>query len=103
MVLATVGRLGQPTLKELAEEEQVKPSSMTRVAEALEAAGLIDRSVDERDRRVSRVTLTAEGRRTLKAVREARTTYLTERLAGLEGVDERQLLATVELLEAMSR
>lgn len=103
MVLATIGRLGNPTLKELAEEEQVKPSSMTRVAEALSAAGLIERSVDEVDRRVSRVTLTVEGRRTLKSVRDARTAYLAERLATVEGVDARALTAAVELLEAMAR
>ena len=103
MVLATIGRLGAPTLKELAEEEQVMPSSMTRVAEALTSAGLVDRSTDESDRRVSRLTLTSAGQRTLKTVREARTSYLTERLAALDGVDEAQLRRAVELLEAMGQ
>ncbi len=103
MVLATIGRLGGPTLKELAEEEQVMPSSMTRVAEALTSAGLADRRTDDTDRRVSRLTLTPAGQRTLKAVRDARTAYLAERLAELNGVDEEQLRKAVELLEAMGQ
>lgn len=100
MVLATVGRLGQPTLKELAEEEQVKPATITKVAEALTTAGLIERSVDPSDRRVSRVALTPAGRRTLKTVREARTNYLAQQLVG---VDAERLASAVDLLEAMAR
>ena len=65
--LATVERLGTPTLGELAASEQVQPPSMTKIVVALEAAGLVARQEEETDRRIVRVKLTAEGRRTLAA------------------------------------
>src|SRR5271169_5862757 len=53
--LATVERLGEPTLGELAAAEQVQPPSMTRLAEGLARAGLVERVVDAADRRFARV------------------------------------------------
>src|SRR6202035_2257845 len=41
--LATVERLGTPTLGELATSEQVQPTSMTKIVVGLEAAGLVTR------------------------------------------------------------
>ena len=70
--LATVERLGSPTLGELAASEQVRPPSMTKIVVGLEAAGLVARQVDVDDRRVARVTLTAEGRRVLQRSRSLR-------------------------------
>ncbi len=45
--LATVERLGTPTLGELASSEQVQPPSMTKIVVALEAAGLVARQEDD--------------------------------------------------------
>src|ERR1700691_613696 len=47
--LATVERLGTPTLGELAASEQVRPPSMTRIVVGLEGAGLVTRRVDAED------------------------------------------------------
>src|SRR5271165_5492138 len=63
--LATVERLGTPTLGELASSEQVQPPSMTKIVVGLEGAGLVARQEDNNDGRIVRVKLTAEGRRTL--------------------------------------
>src|SRR5471032_3308558 len=70
--LATVERLGTPTLGELAASEQVQPPSMTKIVVGLEAAGLVARQEEEADRRIVRVKLTAEGRRTLARSRSLR-------------------------------
>lgn len=86
--LAAVKRLGRPTLGELAQAEQVQPPSMTRVVAALESAGLLARSGDEGDRRVSRVELTSEGRATLDRIRSLKTAYLARQI-GLLGPAER--------------
>src|SRR5271169_4885261 len=59
--LATVERLGTPTLGEMASTEQVQPPSMTKMVVGLEAAGFLTRGEDDSDGRVERVTLTAEG------------------------------------------
>src|SRR5271154_3970118 len=55
--LATIERLGTPTLGELASSEQVQPPSMTKIVVGLEAAGLVLRQEDDRDRRIARVKL----------------------------------------------
>src|ERR1019366_683842 len=70
--LATVERLGTPTLGELASSEQVQPPSMTKIVVGLEAAGLVARREEEADRRIVRVKLTADGRRTLARSRSLR-------------------------------
>lgn len=99
--LATVERLGTPTLGELASSEQVQPPSMTKIVVGLEGAGLVARQEDESDRRIVRVKLTAEGRRTLARSRSLRNAYLVRRLRRLS-VDERAALEdSVRLLEQL--
>jgi DNA-binding MarR family transcriptional regulator len=95
--LATVERLGTPTLGELASSEQVQPPSMTKIVVGLEAAGLVARQEEEADRRIVRVKLTADGRRTLARSRSLRNAYLVRRLRRLS-VDDRAALADVVCL-----
>jgi DNA-binding MarR family transcriptional regulator len=99
--LATVERLGTPTLGELAASEQVRPPSMTRNVVGLEAAGLVRRRVDDDDRRVARVMLTAEGRRVLQRSRSLRTAFLARRLRRLSESERQSLGDLVRLLEKL--
>lgn len=99
--LATVERLGTPTLGELASSEQVQPPSMTKIVVGLEAAGLVERQEEERDRRVVRVRLTAEGRRTLARSRSLRNAYLVKRLRRLPVDDRAAVRDVVALLEQL--
>src|SRR3984957_12894089 len=99
--LATVERLGTPTLGELASSEQVQPPSMTKIVVGLESAGLVARQEDDNDRRIVRVKLTGEGRRTLARSRSLRTAYLVRRLPALSGEDRGALEAAVRLLEQL--
>ncbi len=97
--LASVSHMGEPTLGELSEREQVQPPTMTRVVTALEAAGLVVREVDPADRRVVRVRLTPSGRRMLQRVRSSKTAYLARRIDALGPDDRRTLDDAVRLLE----
>lgn len=97
--LATVERLGTPTLGELASSEQVQPPSMTKIVVGLEAAGLVARQEDDSDRRIVRVKLTAEGRRTLARSRSLRNAYLVRRLRRLSVEERAALEDAVRLLE----
>ena len=97
--LATVERLGTPTLGELASSEQVQPPSMTKIVVGLEAAGLVARQEDDADGRIVRVQLTAEGRRTLQRSRSLRNAYLVRRLRGLSTDERAALEDVVRLLE----
>jgi DNA-binding MarR family transcriptional regulator len=99
--LATVERLGSPTLGELAGSEQVRPPSMTRIVVGLEAAGLVTRQVDTDDRRVARVTVTAEGRRVLQRSRSLRTAFVARRLRRLSEPERESLGELVRLLERL--
>ena len=56
--LAVVDREGPLTLGELAAQEQVSPPTITKVVDALEARGFVERVRDESDRRVCRVRST---------------------------------------------
>jgi DNA-binding MarR family transcriptional regulator len=97
--LASVDRLGTPTLGALALEEQVQPPTMTRLVAGLEAAGLVARQADAGDGRVCRVRLTAEGRRTLERVRTLKHAFLTRRIAALDEAERARLGDLTVLLE----
>jgi DNA-binding MarR family transcriptional regulator len=97
--LATVERLGTPTLGELASSEQVQPPSMTKIVVGLEAAGLVARQEDEHDRRIVRVRLTSDGRRALARSRSLRTAYLVRRLRHLSAAERAKVGDVVRLLE----
>jgi DNA-binding MarR family transcriptional regulator len=99
--LATIERLGSPTLGEVAASEQVRPPSMTRIVVGLEAAGLVVRRVDADDRRVVRVGLSAEGRRVLQRSRSLRTAFLARRLRRLSTPEREALGELVRLLELL--
>src|SRR5437870_13292566 len=81
--LSSVDRLGPLTLGELAAAERVQPPTITRVAGRLEERGLVQREVDERDRRVTRVRPTGEGRRVLARSRKRKDSNVARRLRGL--------------------
>ena len=99
--LATAERLGCPTLGELAASEQVQPPSMTKMVVGLEAAGLVARREDDTDRRVVRVALTPEGRRTVQRSRSLRTAYLVRQLKRLSDAERASLEGVVGLLERL--
>jgi len=97
--LGTVNRLDSLTLGELAAAEQVQPPTATRLVTSLESSGLVSRETDGVDRRVVRVRITAEGRRTLQRIRTLKNAYLTRRLAALDLAEQQQAEALTILLE----
>ena len=80
-VLATIERHGSLTLGALADQERVAPPSITKVVAKLEAAGLVARRLDERDRRVAWVELTNAGSTRLAKIRQRKTVWLAARIA----------------------
>ena len=60
---------------------------------------VILRETDGTDRRVVRVTITAEGRRALQRIRTLKNAYLTRRLAALEPAEQELAEALTSLLE----
>ncbi len=83
--LLTLESHGKMTQKEIGETLGIRPSSVSENLTKLEQKGLITRSVSDRDKRVSFVSLTIEGQREAEAIRKKKAlvhvdmlSYLTE-------------------------
>jgi DNA-binding MarR family transcriptional regulator len=95
------------SLRELAAEERISPPAISGHVDRLVKAGLVERTRDEDDRRRVGLELTDEGARVLKRVRARRTSWLAERLRGLEPAEIEAVEAAIEplgrLLEGQQR
>jgi DNA-binding MarR family transcriptional regulator len=89
------------TLRALAEAERISPPALSGHVDRLERAGLLVRVRSTVDRRRVGLELTPEGERLLRSVRERRTAWLAERLAGLEPDDLQKIEAAVEPLRRL--
>ena len=83
VALATIERHGPMTAGELAAHEQVRKPTVTRLIGALLERGMIERTPDPLDGRVTWVQLSPEGRRFLQRVRRRKDEYLSGRLRRL--------------------
>lgn len=99
--LATIIRNERLTIGQIAEHEHVKPPSASKIVSALEAEGLVERSVDPTDRRCTHIVATAAGHDHLEAVRAAGRSWITDRLAGLDDADVAALEAALPALERL--
>jgi DNA-binding MarR family transcriptional regulator len=86
------------TLRALAAEERISAPALSGHVDRLEKAGLIERARDDSDRRRVGLTLTEEGARLLKRVRARRTSWLADRLKGLEPAELEAIEAALEPL-----
>lgn len=62
-MLGALSREGELSAGALAAEAGITPATVTQMVDTLSAAGLVERSRSERDRRVVTIRLTEEGRR----------------------------------------
>jgi DNA-binding MarR family transcriptional regulator len=91
---------GPRTLGELAAAEQVRPPTMTRIVQALEAAELVRRARDPHDARVHRLHATAKGRRVMQRGRERRVANLATLLDRLPPEQIARVREAAELVES---
>jgi len=90
---------GPRTLGELAAAEQVRPATMTRIAQSLVEDGYARREADPTDGRVARLTATAKGRRVMQRGRERRVTNLARLLGRLSAEEVAHVHEAAELVE----
>jgi DNA-binding MarR family transcriptional regulator len=100
--LTSVDRHGPLTLGRLAEHERVAPPSVTKIVAKLEEAGLVERRLDERDRRVAWVSVSAAGANRLAKIRQRKTEWLAARLAKLSDDDRRRIADALAALDAIT-
>jgi DNA-binding MarR family transcriptional regulator len=93
---------GPRSLGELAEAEQVRPPTMSRIVAGLVRAGLVRRGKTEDGRRV-RLEATAKGTRILQEGRRRRVESLAHAVSSLSEEDRQKLGGIIEVLEKVIR
>lgn len=94
-ILFIIDREPQCTQKMLTDQIEVDPGSITRQVKRLEAEGYIRREDDPRDNRLTRIFLTARGRRYVDRKMELRREFLRRMLAGIPPKEVERLQATL--------
>ena len=93
---------GPRSLGELADAEQVRPPTMSRIVSGLTAAGLVKRQATEDGRRV-RLVATTKGTKILWEGRKRRVESLANALAALGETERERLRELAELLPEIVR
>lgn len=101
--MAVLLNSGDQLMGELAALERVRPPSMTRVVNSLEARAYVARRPDPRDHRQCMVTLTDSGRQVLLANRRRRDEWLAVRIAGLDPAERDVLRRAIRVLEKVNQ
>ena len=99
--LSSVDRAGPITLGELAAVEKITAPTMTTIISRLVDGGFLTKEVDAKDRRITRVGVSAEGKKFLSKNRSRKDAYLAKRLARLSPDDLATLSKAVTILESM--
>jgi DNA-binding MarR family transcriptional regulator len=90
---------GPRAIGELADAEQVRAPTMTRIVRALEEDGLVEREADPEDGRRVRVRATSKGTRVLRRGRERRVERLAELMSRLSADEIATIRKAAELVE----
>jgi DNA-binding MarR family transcriptional regulator len=99
--LATIERHGPVSPSRLAELERIQRPTATRTVAKLEERGLVLRTADPADGRVSLVAASAAGRTLLRSVRGRKNAYLARRLRGLSDHELAALERAAAILERL--
>jgi DNA-binding MarR family transcriptional regulator len=99
--LSVIVFAGPLTLSQLAAAEQVRPPTMTRVVDGLEAAGLVRRKRDPDDGRMWLIAATPQGEALLQEGRKRRVAVLTQLIGDLSPSQRRTLQSAIRLVETI--
>jgi DNA-binding MarR family transcriptional regulator len=101
-VLFTIERFGPIRLSDLAIEEGINPTMLSRVVADFSQAGLVKRVADPEDGRAALVKVTADGRRLCDRMRRARTDALNVEIDTLSAHERRLLDQALPVLEKLA-
>lgn len=100
-LLSTIEAHGEARIGDLAAVDHCSQPTMTTQVRRLEEAGLVTRTVDPGDARAVRICITADGKRTLNAVRADRAAAIEPQLALLDAADRQVLMQAVDVLRRL--
>ena len=93
---------GPRTVGQLAAREEIQAPSMTRIVNALAAAGMVSRGENPKDKRQVLVSITEAGSATLLRARSKRTAWLARRVAAVTPQERATLHEAALILQEMS-
>ena len=97
--LATVERHGPLTPSELADVENVKRPTVTRILRSLTEDQLVQRTPDPGDGRSALISVTGQGRERLRRLRGRKNAYLARRMKDLDAEEIAALERAAAILE----
>jgi DNA-binding MarR family transcriptional regulator len=100
--LASVVYRGPMTLGSLADYERVAPPSITKIVNNLETQGLVVRTGDADDRRITWVTASEAGEELVAESRQRKTAWLASRIELLDADQRRRLADALDVLDALA-
>ena len=100
--LATISRRGPMTVGELAKSEQVSSPMITKIAKGLEEEGLVTRTIDPTDKRVTQLAITKDGERRLERSRSRKNAWLAKQLQHLSASELDAIDAIIPVLERIT-
>lgn len=100
-ILAAIKHEPGITASVVAERERVSAPAMSNHVARLEKAGLIERTREGIDRRRVGLSLTGEGEKVLRSVRQRRTAWLASRLDRLTDKERAQIETAIPALEKL--
>ncbi len=102
-VLLNTVRNGPIRLAEVAEQEGLNPTLLSRTVANLAQDGLVTRTADESDRRSAWLDATPAGRELAEQIRAQRTHAVQVALAGLSPADRELIEAALPALERLAQ
>lgn len=100
-VLSTIARRGPVRLSEVAAEEGLNPTMLSRIVTKLEAAKLVTRTSDGADARVVHLAVTEAGQALWDEMRNERTDALLFALNTLSADQRRIVLDAIPVIESL--
>ena len=101
--LHTISQLGRPTMSEVAAAMHLHPSTVTVLVDGLVAHGLVERLNDPHDRRIIRVSETAQGARNHRKHMNEMRSRVTDLLSGLSDEELERMHTSLSTLWAVAR
>jgi DNA-binding MarR family transcriptional regulator len=90
------------TVGELAKAEHVSSPMVTKIAKGLEEEGLVTRTADPTDKRVTNLAITKDGERRLERSRSRKNAWLARNFEGLSPEELTAIEAVIPVLERLT-
>lgn len=97
-VLMILSQLGPSSMSTLAEHAVIKLPTMVKTVLRMEGAGLVSTSPSERDKRVTLVELTAEGKERTEVVRDLASRIFQVAFQEVPSAEAKQLIGTLKTI-----